>query len=138
MRFYSIARAMLHDEQDALDAVQEALVKVLTTRHVKDVVGYTITTVRNCAIDIIRHRQMFEPLPEEIPDHGSYISERLRRIGELRDELPEMLQLLVELHDENGYSLAELATITGMPVMTIRRRLDTAHMILKKRIENEI
>ena len=137
--FFSLAMAMLRNKQDALDAVQEALVRVLTTNRIRDnVVRYTYQTVRNCAIDIIRHRRMFLPVDADLPDTNAEHEERLKQVARLRDELPEALKSLVELHDEEGYSLAELSVLTEIPVSTIRRRLNEAHKILEKRITEEI
>ena len=137
--FFSLAMAMLRDEEDARDAVQEALVRVLSTNRIKgDVLAYTYATVRNCAIDIIRHHRMFVPLNEEMADRWASHEERLRHVARLRDELPDALRSLVELYDEEDYTLSELATLVDMPVSTVRRRLKEAHKILKYRIMEEI
>lgn len=137
--FFSLAMAMLRDEEDARDAVQEALVKVLSTNRIKDnVLAYTYKTVRNCAIDIIRHKKTFVPLNDEVTDRWAAHEERLRQVARLRDELPEALRSLVELHDEEDYTLNELAALVDMPVSTVRRRLNEAHKILKHRIMAEI
>lgn len=140
MGFFSLAMAMLRDEQDARDAVQEALVRVLTSSSVirRDWLAYTYKAVRHCAIDILRHRRMFVPLRDDMADSYGVHEERLRQVARLRDELPEALRSLVELHDEEDYTLAELSAMTGLSVTTIRRRLDEAHKILKEQIENEI
>lgn len=138
--FFSLAMAMLRNEDDARDAVQEALVRVLSGHGMvkKDVLGYTFQTVRHCAIDILRHRRMFVPLTGDMADTSAIHEQRLRQVATLRDELPEALRSLVELHDEEGYTLAELSALTGLKVITVRRHLDEAHTILRKRIENEI
>lgn len=138
--FFSLAMAMLRDEQDARDAVQEALVKVLSSIGFirRDIVAYTYQTVRHCAIDIIRHHRMFVPLRDELADNNAAHETRLRQVARLRDELPEALRSLVELRDEEDYTLPELAALTGLSQATVRRRLDEAHKILKQRIENEI
>ena len=138
LNLFSLAMAMLRDADDAKDAVQEAMVKVLTTRHIKDVVGYSVATVRNEAINIIRRRSRVIRMDYECADDGAEWAERLRMVGRLRDELPDAQRALVELHDEEGYSFNELAVITGVPATTLRRRLDEAHETMKKRIEEEI
>lgn len=138
--FFSLAMAILRDEQEARDAVQEALVKVLSGHSLikRDVLSYTYQTVRHCAFDILRHRQRFVPLHEDMADVSATHVERLRLVARIRDELPETLRSLVELHDEEGYTLSELAALTGLSLATVRRRLDEAHVFLKRRIENEI
>ncbi len=137
--FFSLAMAMLRNVQDASDAVQDAMVQVLTTRSkIDDVKSYTFQSVRNAALAIMRHRQRMTSLTGDLPDSEATHMERLRQVGRLRDELPESMRALVELHDEEGYTFAELAPLTGLSVSSIRRRIDEAHEILKKRIENEI
>ena len=138
LNFFALALAMLRDEEDARDAVQEAMVRVLTTRHIKDVVSYTFQTVRSCAIDIMRHRTRFVQLSDDVGYSMTEHEERLKRVGELREELPETMRALVELHDEEGYTYEELHLLTGMSVMTIRRRLEEAHTKIKNQMEKEI
>ena len=48
------------------------------------------------------------------------------------------MRALVELHDEEGYSMAELAALTGLSPSSVGRKIEEAHKILKKRIEEEI
>lgn len=135
--FFSYAMAILRDVDDAKDAVQETMVRVLTARHVDDVVKYTYTALRNEAINVIRRRRRFTTLGDNPPCAESDLEVRLRLVARLRDELPETLRALVELHDEEGYTLSELAVLTGLSFSTVRRRLDEAHDILKKRLSEE-
>ena len=138
LKFFSLAMAMLRDADDAKDAVQEAVVKVLTARHVDDVVSYAFTTVRNEAVNIIRRRRNVVRLTGDYADDAAQHAERLNEVARLRDELPESVRALVVLHDEEGYSFDDLAVITGVPATTLRRRLSEAHEMLKKRLEEEI
>ena len=105
---------------------------------IDDVKSYTFQSVRNAALAIMRHQQRMTSLTGDLPDSEATHMERLRQVGRLRDELPESMRALVELHDEEGYTFAELTPLTGLSVSSIRRRIDEAHEILKKRIENEI
>ena len=45
--YYSVAMAILKDDDDAREAVQEGLVKTMMQRHVKDVNGYCVSVVKN-------------------------------------------------------------------------------------------
>ena len=136
--FYSLALAMLRDEQDAQDAVQEGIVKTLVKLHVDNVVVYCRMAVRNAAIDIMRRRQRLKKLDNidiaTDPEHD----ELLRRVSDAKESLPEATKILVELHDEEGYSVAKLAALTGQSVSTIRRRLDEAHIDLRNKIKREL
>lgn len=138
--FFSLAMSILQDEQDACDAVQEAIVNVLTSRHVKQVRAYTMQVVRRCAVDIIRHRKRFLLMHGKTASFEKWngYEEMLTELGRMRDELPEPMRTIVELHDEDGYNYAELSEVMSMSPSSIRRHLNEAHRILKKRIEEEI
>ena len=136
--FFSLAMSILRDADDAGDAVQEALVHVLTKRHIDNVMSYTYQSVRNASLAIIRHRKRMVPLGENVPDIDLAHEERLKKVRNLCDELPDTMRALVELYDQDGYTLKELAKITNTSASSVRRRIDEAHNILKKRIEEEI
>lgn len=136
--FFSLAMAMLRNVDDAKDAVQETMVQVLTKRHVDNVMSYTYATLRNQAINIIRRRRKVISFDENAIDLPEEHESRLELVGRLHEELPESLRALVELHDIEDYSVNELAALTGLSSATIHRRLDDAHELLKKRIEEEI
>lgn len=135
--FFILAMSILRDADDAKDAVQEAIVGVLSARRVDDVKNYTFQAVRNAAVNILRHRSKFAPLGENIMDVAAAQDEHLKALAQARDELPEDLRALVELHDEEDYSLEELNKMTGLSVSKLRRRLIKAHEIIKKRMEEE-
>ena len=136
--FYSLALAMLRDEQDAQDAVQEGIVKTLVKLHVDNVVVYCRQAVRNAAIDIMRRRQKIRKLDGIDIAAETEHEELLRRVSDAKEDLPETSRALIELHDEEGYSFAKLAALTGLSVSSVRRRIDEAHIILRNKIKREI
>ena len=135
--FFSFALAMLRNVDDAKDAVQEALVQVLTKRHVDNVLSYTYAAIRNQAIDTIRRRRKVLPLDDKVAERVDDQASRLELVGRLYEELPEALKALVELHDIEGYSIAELSIITNLSRSTLSRRLDEAHYTIKKQMEGK-
>lgn len=136
--FFSLAMAMLRNVDDAKDAVQETVVQVLTKRHIDNVMSYTYATLRNQAISILRRRRKVISLDDKAMELQVEHESRLETVGRMRDELPETMKALVELHDIEDYSIYELSVITGLSRATIHRRLEEAHALLKKRIEEEI
>lgn len=136
--FFSLAMKILRDANDAGDAVQEALVNVLTKHHIDDVLSYTYKSVQNAAFSILRHRKRMVPLGDNVPDISSAEEDKAKQVGQLYDELPETLRVLVKMHDVDGYTLEELSKMTSMSASIIRRRIEKAHIILRKRIEQEI
>lgn len=142
--FYALAYSMLNDDSDARDAVQEALTRTMTKRHVDDAIKYCYQTVRHMAINTLRHRRRFVQLEEQLADadvrdesNESYYN-MLEQVLQLRNGLPKAERALVRLHDEEGLSYKELAKLTGLSQMTIRRRLNEIHAYLRKELENKI
>ncbi|MBR6049116.1 MAG: RNA polymerase sigma factor [Bacteroidales bacterium] len=133
--FYALALAMLHNTDDAQDAVQEAVVNTLTRPFVNDVKRYCFQAVRHAAIDIMRHRVRVTTLEHYDPSVDPEQEELYRRIRHAHEALPEAQKTLVELHDIGGYTYDELATLTGMSKMTVRRRIEKAHQTMKENIE---
>lgn len=133
--FYALALSMLHNTDDAQDAVQEALVNTMTRPLVDDVVAYGYKAVRHAAIDIMRHRLRVTALDGYDPSVDPEQEALYRSLLRAHDALPEGLQKLVELHDISGYTYHELAMLTGLSPMTIRRRIAQAHNLMKQTIE---
>ena len=136
--FYALAYSMLNNESDARDAVQEALTRTLSKRHLDDPLSYCYQAVRHAAIDIMRYRKRFVPLEETIlmdavrVPLNSYQTLLEERALLMRDNLPEVQRELVVMHDEDGLSYADISRMTGKSTMTIRRLLKKAHATLRK------
>lgn len=141
LEFYTLAFAMLHNEEDAKDAVQEALVRTMVKHRVDQPVQYCFQTVRHVAIDMLRHRRRVMPL--EGMDVADSVSDNaddwvlLQKVMRLRNELPRILRTLVVLHDQKGYTYDNIAALTGMSKMSVRRRLREAHETMKERIKKD-
>ena len=134
--FYRLAWVMLRDEQDAKDTVQEAIVRTLTHLGVSDVKAYCFRTVRNIAIDVLRRRLRHRSLDGIDTADNSETDARLMRVAQLRDNLPNDLRDLVVLHHNQGYTYQQLATLTGLSVSTVRRRITEAYDIIKKQLDD--
>jgi RNA polymerase sigma factor (sigma-70 family) len=143
---YQLAYSMLNDEDDARDAVQEALACTMARPLLDKPLAYCYQVLRRTAINTIRHRARIIPIQteiaEELRDEESETAygELLDYAMRLRDNLPQATRALIVLHDEKGHSYSELATLTGMNVMTVRRHIKKAHndmlQKLKKRKED--
>jgi RNA polymerase sigma-70 factor (ECF subfamily) len=60
--------------------------------------------------------------------------ERQRRFLAGLRELPSEAQSLLELHYWDGQTTAEMAEIVGVPVGTVRTRLDRARELLRRQL----
>jgi RNA polymerase sigma-70 factor (ECF subfamily) len=139
---YRVAYRLLGKEEDALDAVQEAFVKVLA--HISGFQGrssfktWLLRVVSNAALDLGRQRGRRDVLHrEELPADAerdppaavaepSFELERadLRRIlNEALAQLPEPQRKTFVLHVEGGLSYREVAEVMEISIGTVMSRL---------------
>lgn len=136
--FYSVAMAILKDDDDAREAVQEALVKTMLQLGVKDVCRYCVRVTRNNSLAILKRRHRQASLDEVMLVTDYEHEELLRIVAEKREELSDVAKAIVELHDEEDYTLSEVAGMMQMSVSTVKRILAKAHQELREKIESEI
>ena len=135
--FYSRAVSILDDEDDAKDAVQEAVVKTLVSIGVRDMVAYCFRATEHECINILRRRLRLMKLDEDIMESPSD-RERLRELRECRDLLLPMERRVFELRRDHGYTNVETAGRTGVSVATVKRLLASAEKKLVYNMRHEI
>lgn len=132
-RVHAICRRVLTNEQDALDATQEALLAI--TRGIGSFDGRSLFTTwcyrvaTNAALDEARRRSR-RPVPLDlVPDtHGSsatpddVVADRLTVDGALA-QLPPEFRAAVALRDLADLDYAEIAAVLGIPPGTVRSRI---------------
>ncbi|MBR4739383.1 MAG: sigma-70 family RNA polymerase sigma factor [Bacteroidales bacterium] len=136
--FYSRAVSILDDEDDAKDAVQEAVVKTLVRVGVRDMVAYCYRATENESINILRRRKRLAPLDstEVATDHeGLRLMKELR---ECRELLLPMERRVLELRRDHGYNNVEVAGQVGVSVSTVKRLLSSAEQKMKYNMTHEI
>lgn len=137
--FYRYAKSILKDDDDAYDAVQEAISKVLLKNDIKNVLKYTFSAVHNAAISIIRHHTRITTLDGyDVDDYNDIANqERLDTLYSLYKALPDDMRVIVGLYDYDGYTLKEISVRLGLSKTTVQRRITKAHNILKEQMLNE-
>ena len=153
-RVYNTALRMLSDPDSAADATQAVFVR--TFRSLEGFRGdssfstwlYRITV--NVCLDELRNRPQ-EPVsltfvgdndeePEErsIPDNCTEPAacvvrdERQRVVHEAIQQLPAEYRVVLVLYDLNGFSYKDTAQVLGIPVGTVKSRLNRARGALKE------
>ena len=144
---------MLNGSADVEDVVQEVFVQVY--RSLKDFRGQSkfSTWVHRVAVNVVlMHRRAARSRPtytEELPpehtadDHGVLPDEdaerraRVRVFAALLEKLAEKKRTVFVLHEIEGISPQEIATIVGAPVLTVRTRLFYARRELEALMANE-
>lgn len=139
--YYALAKSMLNDDDDARDAVQEALARTMAMPLLQKPVAYCFQTVRRVAVDTMRYRMRTRSIEEyELPDEsdeGDSYAMLLERVGMLREGMPSATKALLKLRYEKGLTYSELEKLTGLSMITIRRRLKEAKQIIKEKLEEE-
>jgi len=143
---YRLARALLRDEHDAQDAVQDAYVRAL--RHFGgyrggDARAWLLAIVRNVCLTRRRRgarERLHAPLEDapELPARGDDPEAALLRaagVAEVRAALAQLgaeareILILRELEDR---SYAEIAEVSGLPPGTVMSRLARARAQLRR------
>ncbi len=138
-KLYHVAMAILWNEQDAADAVQEAMLKGWKRRgSLRDEeafgVWFTRILVNQCR-DMqrrqIRNRRMMEALkaeePPELPPDAALLA--------AVHALPDDLRLPLLLYYFDGYSQKEVAGILGETAERVKRRVRRARELLRKELD---
>lgn len=136
--FYSQAVAILDDEDDAKDAVQDAVVKTLVRIGVQNPVAYCRRATQNECFNILRRRRKIIKL-DELMTLTSYNEDRIVQIvNESKEKLEPLERLLIEFHHEDNYTIPQLASIIGVSPTTIKRLLAGANQKMKKTLRDNI
>ena len=129
-------------EQDALDVVQESILKAYkslkTLREPEYFRTWLTKIVINTAQDTLRARQRTAPLEEELDlpaPEGLPPEERMDLHGAIA-RLPEKYQDVIKLKYFDGYTIREISEATGMPQGTVsvylRRAVKELQTLLKE------
>lgn len=133
-----ISLRLLEEPADAEDVVQEILLKLWQMRDQLDqyhsVEALAVTMTKNLTLDKIKLRKPQEDEAQLIrldsgirtPEVRLEQKEAVEYIRKLIEELPPLQQTIIRMKDIEGYELAEIATITGTQVESVRSNLSRA------------
>ncbi len=158
-KVYSLAFRLLGNHLDADEVVQEAFVRVYR-RHeeLKDVNNFPSFLLRiatNYAIDLLRKRKGHGAITDDTDALPGQIQMELARrvrtpsdsyedkvlmaeITRAIDRLPPRQRITAVLHDVEGYTKAEIASILNCPEATVRSNLHIARSKLKKALHKRL
>lgn len=130
--FFNRAVAILDDEQDAQDAVQEAVVKTLVRIGVRDPVAYCHRATVNQCISMLRRRKRTTRL-EEMRVLTSYDEDRIvHMVNEGLDTLLPLERAALQYFHQDGVTQAEIAATMNVSVSTVKRLIARAEEKMKK------
>jgi len=148
-----IAR-VIHNDADVDDLMQEAMIELWNRCKAYDetkgkVLGWLVTMARRRAIDRVRRRQAYDRAEERLRIHVEDNSQapdvvsveeqvmstdRAKFMSQMLESLPEAQKEAVRLAFYRGMSQREIAAKTGIPLGTIKTRLELAVRKLRANI----
>lgn len=141
-KLYKVAYSYVRNEQDALDIVQDTVIKGLKSFHkLKDIQYFSTWITRiliHSAIDHLRRRKNVIPLEIDWADSG-YREENSSvlsiDIANAFETLNSQQKTLILLRFYYGYSIAEISEIMEKPQGTIKSQLHRTLQLLKQNLE---
>ena len=138
---YRLAYIRTGSRADAEDIMQEVFLRLIRVKPIfssqEHAKAWLLRVATNCVSDLFRlpWRKREEPLEEnavvfEEPEFGSVMDAVL--------SLPTRYRVPIHLHYYEGYSVTEIAAITGKSEGTVKSRLFRARSLLRDKLnENE-
>jgi len=145
---HHIARRYFNNSEDALDASQDAIIRIykgLTNVVIQEdgsLKAWICTVTANTCLDIVRKRRIVaDELTDDIisvsptlpsAEESAIANERAREILAAIAKLPDDHRMVLILRDMQGLSYDELAGALGLTLGTVKSRLSRARAALKK------
>ena len=141
---YHVADSVLHNRQDAEDAVHNAFLRIVKQFSrfqnipVKDLAPQIVVIARNEATSLLRKRKDEAPLedqeglaepPESISDYHALVDSFAR--------LPRTYRAVLEMKLLLGYSDGEIAARLGLSKTAVSTRVSRGRQLLRNIVERE-
>lgn len=143
---YSVALRVLHDTGQAEDLMQDVFFQMWKNpgSYVQgrgSLGAWLAVVARNRAIDVLRRRKPCHPVEEVVLAANTNLASDIERnrimekVREILKALPAEQQKSVELAFFEGLTHAEIAAKTGDPLGTVKTRIRTALISLRKAVQ---
>lgn len=139
---YRMAFLYVRQEADALDVVQDSIIKayqsIKTLREPEYFRTWLTKILINTAQDLLRKRRPIVPLEDEVgyPAQEGMAPEERLDLYQALESLPEKYRDVVKLKYLDGYTIREISAATGMPEGTVsvylRRAIGRMQTTLKE------
>lgn len=142
VNMYKVAKAYLHNEEDAADAVADTILtcfeKIQDLRQPKYFKTWMIRILINTCNDMIKQRRRDCPIEEylEIP-----VEDRERQNVEFLETLnkiDEKYRIVLVLYYVEGFSIKEIAKLLDMKEVTVKARLQRGRKRYAEQIDIKI
>lgn len=123
--YFRMALTILKDQEDAKDAVQEALAQTMSRTFVRDVHAYCIKVLRNCCTNRLRERYRLQETAVDIVDEepDMQYEQRILLMNRVKRQLPKESRRLLDMHYEKGLTVDEIASVLGKKHNWVKKKL---------------
>ncbi len=141
-QLYKTAFLYVKNEPDALDIVQEAVIKIITKittlEHPEYFTTWAIRVVIRTAMDFLRKKTTVSlaNIPEESSTSPLALEDALD-IYQAIARLPQHLQEITILHYFYGKKLPEISLVFDEPLGTVKYKLHEARLLLRDYLEED-
>ena len=145
-----VAVKILHDDDLVNDAVQESFVRLWRIRWrlglMKDPQGFSMRTLRNYCIDMLRHNKQRQKMMEvavsevqiqQYDDDTHDIELRYRQVEQAIASLPKQQQTIIEMKYVKQMTIHEIAQQTSLSETNITTQLSRAYATLRSEISKQ-
>lgn len=146
---HGLAQRMLHDPEDANDAVQDSLIKAFRALHQfqpgRPVLPWLLRICSNCCVDIIRHRKA---IPESLDRHEFALQDDSVNVSDSAEigiqgdavraavnRLPDRYRSIILMRHFRHMEVCEIASALNKPEGTIKSWLFRARARLRKDLQ---
>ncbi|MGI6706360.1 MAG: RNA polymerase sigma factor [Clostridia bacterium] len=153
-RIYNIAYRMMGNPEDAMDVVQEALLKIYRSlkkfKNQSSFSTWIYRIVMNTCLDELRKKKrgfllfmndaegygedIVDSSGDSLPEESYERKERLKSLQKAIQELIPDYKSVIILRDIQGFSYEEIAEILHCPLGTVKSRINRARTELRKKL----
>ena len=138
---YRYRLAMLQNEHDAQDAVQEAFLRYMKYTPTFETEGseraWFFTVTANICRNMMRSRRLHPQITlDEVPEAAAPEKEATAVLDRLFD-LPPKCKTVMLLHYMEGYKVNEIAKMLRLTASAVKMRLQKGRKLLKEEIEED-
>ncbi|MDM5197245.1 sigma-70 family RNA polymerase sigma factor [Fictibacillus enclensis] len=144
-RIYRTAYLYVHNEEDALDVVQEATYQAFTSihslKHPKYFMTWLTKIVIRCSGQLLKKKSNVVPLSDELilnlPDTTNRNMEQSIHLLHAIQQLKENYRIVIMLFYYYDYSIKTISSVLEIPENTVKTYLSRGKAELKKSYKNE-
>jgi len=144
-KLFSFAFRILRNQEEAEDVVQEIFIKLWNMREklndYRSIDALAATMTRNHCIDLLRKQKNefkgevdfnnYSNLTANSPFENMVLKETGMIIEGIIEKMPENIRTVLRLHDIDGKSYEEIASVTGLNINTLRVNISRARKLIR-------